>query len=146
MKTNFIKQNTSSFVGGFLFSIGLVISGMTQPQKVIGFLNPWAWDPALLFVMIGAISVHMISYPLIRRRASPLFDTKWHIPERKDISTRLILGSAIFGIGWGLGGYCPGPAVTSLTTGDLRPVGFVAAMIAGMLFFEKTKKYLRLKE
>ncbi len=80
MRSNFVKQNAISFVVGFLFAVGLAISGMTQPQKIIGFLNPWAWDPALLFVKFGAIAVHALSYPLIKRRASPLLDTKWHLP------------------------------------------------------------------
>lgn len=146
MKSNFAKQNAVSFAVGFVFAIGLAISGMTQPQKVISFLNPWNWDPSLLFVMFGAIGVHLISYPLIRRRPSPLLDTKWHVPTRKDITARLVLGSALFGIGWGLAGFCPGPALTSLATGDSRVLVFVGAMIVGMLIFKRTEPYLRLKE
>ncbi|MGZ5280268.1 MAG: DUF6691 family protein, partial [Pseudobdellovibrionaceae bacterium] len=146
MKANLARQNAVSFAVGLLFAIGLAISGMTQPQKVIGFLNPWDWDPSLLFVMLGAIGVHIISYPLVRRKSSPLLETKWHVPTRKDVTTRLILGSAIFGVGWGLGGFCPGPGVTSLATGDLRTVLFVGTMIIGMLLFKKTEPYLRLKE
>ena len=146
MKSNITKQNVVSFAVGFLFAIGLAVSGMTQPQKVIGFLNPWDWDPSLLFVMLGAVGIHLLSYPIVRRRPSPLLDTKWHIPTRKDISTRLILGSAIFGIGWGLAGFCPGPALTSLASGDVRSVLFVGAMIFGMLLFKKTERYLRLRE
>ena len=146
MRSNFVKQNAVSFAVGFLFALGLAISGMTQPQKVISFLNPWAWDPSLLFVMIGAIGVHAISYSLIKRRASPLLDTEWHLPQRKDLSKRLVLGSAIFGVGWGLGGYCPGPGLTSITSGDIQPVLFVTAMILGMLFFKKTQRYLPIGE
>lgn len=145
MKSNFIKQNAVSLLVGFLFAIGLAISGMTQPQKVIGFLNPWDWDPALIFVMVGAIGVHALSYPFIKRRSSPLLDTKWHLPRRHDLSSRLVLGSALFGIGWGLGGYCPGPGLTSLSSGDFRSVLFVIAMIAGMLLFKKTERFLRLR-
>lgn len=137
MKSNFTKQNIVSFAVGLLFATGLAISGMTQPQKVIGFLNPWDWDPSLLFVMLGAVGVHLVSYPLIRRRASPLLDTKWHVPTRKDVTTRLIMGSALFGIGWGLAGFCPGPALTSLASGDIRSALFVGAMIFGMLLFKK---------
>jgi len=140
------KQNVVSFVVGFVFAIGLAISGMTQPQKIIGFLNPWDWDPSLLFVMIGAIGIHFATYPLIRKRTTPLLDTKWHIPTRKDVTTRLVLGSALFGIGWGLGGFCPGPGVTSLATGDFKVVLFVGAMIAGMILFKKTERYLKLRE
>lgn len=146
MKSNLTQQNAVSFVVGLLFATGLAISGMTQPQKVIGFLNPWDWDPSLLFVMLGAIGVHLISYPLIRRRSSPLLDTKWHVPTRKDVTTRLIMGSALFGIGWGLAGFCPGPALTSLASGDVRSALFVGAMIFGMLLFKKTEPHLKLRE
>lgn len=146
MKSNLVKQNAISFTVGLIFAIGLAISGMTQPQKVIGFLNPWDWDPSLLFVMLGAIGVHLLSYPLVRRRPSPLLDTKWHVPTRKDITTRLILGSALFGIGWGLAGFCPGPALTSLASGDVRSFLFVGAMILGMVLFRKTEPHLKLRE
>lgn len=146
MKSNLSKLNAVSFVVGFLFAIGLAISGMTQPKKIIDFLNPWDWDPSLLFVMFGAVGIHLISYPLVKRRQSPLLDTKWHIPTRKDITPRLILGSALFGIGWGLAGFCPGPALTSLASIDARTVLFVGAMISGMLLFRKTEPYLKLRE
>jgi len=141
-----IQQNAVSFATGVIFALGLAISGMTQPQKIIDFLNPWDWDPSLLFVMMGATGVHMIAYPLVRKRRSPLLDTKWHVPTRKDITLRLAIGSALFGIGWGLGGYCPGPGVTSITSGDLRPSLFVAAMIAGMILFKKSERFLNLRE
>lgn len=141
-----MKQNLVSFIVGLLFASGLAISGMTQPQRVIGFLNPLDWDPSLLFVMLGAVGVHLISYPLIRRRSSPLLDTKWHVPTRKDVTTRLIVGSALFGVGWGIAGFCPGPALTSLATGDIRSALFVGAMISGMLLFKKTEPYLRMRE
>lgn len=149
MKSNLSKQNKQNvvaFVVGFLFAIGLAISGMTQPQKVIRFLDPWDWDPSLSFVMFGALGIHLISYPLIRRRSSPLLDTKWHIPTRKNVTARLITGSALFGIGWGLSGFCPGPALTSLTSGGIRSALFVGSMIFGMLLFKKTEPYLGLRE
>lgn len=146
MSSSLAKQNAAAFAVGFIFAIGIAISGMAQPQKVIGFLNPFDWDPALLFVMLGAVLVHTISYPLIRKRSSPLFDTKWHVPTRQDLTARLALGSMLFGIGWGLAGYCPGPAVTSLASGDFRSVLFVGAMVMGMLFFKKTEPHLKLRE
>ncbi len=146
MKSTLAKQNAVSFSVGLLFAVGLAISGMTQPQQVIGFLDPWNWDPSLLFVMLGAVGVHLISYPLVKRRSSPLLDTKWHVPTRRDVTTRLILGSALFGIGWGLAGFCPGPALTSLAAGDIRSVLFVGTMVFGMLLFKKTEPYLRLRE
>jgi uncharacterized protein len=141
-----VKQNAISFAVGFLFAIGLAISGMTQPQKIIEFLNPWDWNSSLLFVMIGALGVHIITYPLIRKRASPVLDNRWFVPTRKDITTRLIIGSALFGVGWGLGGFCPGPGLTSLATGDLRVFLFVASMVFGMFVFKKTERFLNWRE
>lgn len=146
MNTKILQQNAVSFFVGFLFAIGLAISGMTQPQKIISFLNPWQWDSSLIFVMLGAVGIHIISYPLIKRRPSPLLDTRWHIPTRKDVTSRLILGSAIFGIGWGLGGFCPGPGLTSLSFQDNSPVVFVVAMILGMTLFKKTERFLKLRD
>jgi uncharacterized membrane protein YedE/YeeE len=138
-------QNAVSFVAGVIFAIGLALSGMTQPQKIIGFLNPFAWDPSLLFVMMGAVGVHILAYPAVRRRHTPLLDTQWHVPTRKDLTPRLLLGAAMFGVGWGLGGYCPGPGLTSLASGDSRAIVFTIAMIAGMTLFKKTEPYLGLK-
>lgn len=146
MKTRLGRQNAVAFAVGFIFAIGLAVAGMTQPQKIINFLNPWEWDPSLLFVMLGAVGVHIISYPLVRKRASPLLETKWHVPTRKDVTSRLILGSALFGIGWGLGGFCPGPGVTSLASGDTRVILFVGAMLLGMYLFKQTEPYLKLRE
>jgi uncharacterized membrane protein YedE/YeeE len=146
MNAHLFRQNAVSFAVGLLFAIGLAVSGMTQPEKILNFLNPWAWDPSLLFVMAGAVGVHFVTYPLVRKRRSPLLDAKWHVPTRKDLTPRLVLGSALFGLGWGLGGFCPGPGLTSLPTGDLRVLIFVAAMIVGMLLFKKTEPILRLRE
>ena len=146
MKTNFAKQNLVSFSVGIIFAVGLAIAGMTQPQNIIGFLNPWDWKPALIMVMIGAISIHSIGYLLIRGRKSPLLDTKWHIPTRKDLTARLIIGSALFGIGWGLAGFCPGPGLASIASGDFRPIAFVAAMLLGMVIFKKTEPHLKLRD
>lgn len=141
-----MKRAWVAFFVGFLFALGLGISGMTQPQKVIGFLDLTSWDPALLFVMIGAVGVHAIAYPLVRRRGSPLLDGEWHIPQRKDLTPRLFLGAAIFGVGWGLGGFCPGPALTALVSGEARALVFVGMMIVGMLLFTKTEKYIPLRK
>lgn len=146
MKSKQTARNAVSLAVGFIFAIGLAVAGMTQPQKIINFLNPWAWDPSLLFVMLGAIGVHSLTYPLVRKRASPLLDSHWHVPTRKDVSSRLVLGSALFGIGWGLGGFCPGPGVASLASGHFQVFVFVAAMIVGMLIFKKTEPFLKLRE
>lgn len=114
---------------------------MTQPGKVVGFLDVFGnWDPSLLFVMVGAIGVHAVAYRLILRRASPLLSTEFHIPVKRKLSFRLALGSALFGIGWGLVGYCPGPALTSLASLQTAPWVFVAAMIGGMLTYRTTEK------
>ncbi|AFY00980.1 DUF6691 family protein [Bdellovibrio bacteriovorus] len=127
------SQAVMAFVAGVIFAVGLALSGMTQPQKVIGFLQLGeGWDPSLMFVMLAAIPVHMLSYRWIRGRRSPLLDTRWHIPETKDVTKSLIAGSLLFGIGWGLGGFCPGPALTSLGAGHFTAVVFVVAMLAGM--------------
>ncbi|MCX7978818.1 MAG: YeeE/YedE family protein, partial [Bdellovibrionaceae bacterium] len=123
-----------AFLVGFLFSIGLAVSGMTQPQKVIGFLDLTGnWDPSLMFVMLGAIPVHFLSYLWIKGKPSPVFDTKWHYPTNKTIDKFLIGGSALFGVGWGLGGYCPGPALASVLTGKVNVLVFVLTMTLGML-------------
>ena len=95
---------------GALFGVGLVLSGMTRADKVIGFLDLFGdWDPTLAFVMMGAIAMHLTLYRIILRRQSPLWGDRFHVPTRRDISPQLVVGAAIFGVGWGLGGYCPGP-------------------------------------
>ena len=106
---------------------------MTQPTKVVGFLDVFGnWDPSLLFVMMGAIAVHLVAYKLILKRKSPLFSDTWHLPTKTDITPSLLVGSMIFGLGWGLGGYCPGPAVVAMASLDIRPIFFAGSMIAGM--------------
>ncbi len=105
-----MKQSLVSLVVGFIFALGLGISGMTQPQKVIGFLDVFGhWDVSLMFVMIGAIFVHLIIHRLFSKRKSPLFSEKWHLPTKKEITPSLIIGSALFGFGWALAGYALGP-------------------------------------
>lgn len=140
-----MKNSIASFVVGFIFAIGLGISGMTQPQKVVGFLNLFGgWDPSLIFVMGGAIGVHFITYKLIRRRPSPLLGTNWQVPTKTEITPALVTGAVLFGIGWGLGGFCPGPAMTSLMSFESRPVVFVVSMLAGMLIFKAVDKKLKI--
>lgn len=142
-----MKTLWSAFIVGFIFAIGLGVSGMTQPQKVIGFLDIFgAWDPSLLFVMVGAIVVHFITYRLIRKKKTPWFEDEWHVPTRKEITPSLLVGGLIFGMGWGLAGYCPGPAVTSLASLESRPVIFVVSMIAGMVIFRLFDKKIKFKK
>lgn len=122
----------SALLAGVIFAAGLILSGMTQPAKVIGFLDIGGrWDPSLAFVMGGAVLVHAVAYRLILRRRAPLFEARFHVPSRRDLDLRLIAGAVLFGIGWGLAGYCPGPALVSLTAG-WPALLFVAAMVAGM--------------
>ena len=124
----------SAFSAGLVFALGLGISGMTDANKVIGFLNlAGDWDHSLAFVMVGAISVHLFLYRLILRRQSPLFADHFHIPTRRDINSRLVGGSALFGMGWGLGGFCPGPGLVSLMNTNSGAGVFVIFMLGGML-------------
>lgn len=128
-----MKSVLSAGLAGVLAGLGLVISGMTQPAKVVNFLNVLGdWDPSLAFVMGGAIGVHFFAYRLVPRLKRPLFGEVWGIPTRRDIDTRLVAGAALFGAGWGLGGYCPGPALTSVVAGASQTLIFVGAMLAGM--------------
>jgi uncharacterized protein len=123
-------------IAGALFGAGLLVSGMTQPARVIGFLDvSRGWDPSLGFVMGGAVAVYAVAFRWIRRgRARPWFDSAFHLPTRRDIDVSLLAGSAIFGIGWGLGGLCPGPGLVAAAAGSTTGVVFVAAMLGGMLF------------
>jgi uncharacterized membrane protein YedE/YeeE len=118
---------------GLLFGIGLVVSGMADPAKVLNFLDLFgAWDPSLAFVMGGAVIVAFIGYRLVLTRERPVIGSTFHLPTRNDIDARVIAGPAIFGIGWGLGGFCPGPALTALGLGASGTLAFVPAMIFGM--------------
>ena len=126
-----------SFAGGLIFGVGLIFAGMTDPSKVIGFLDvAGSWDPSLAFVMGGAILVGVIAFRFARKRTVNLLGGALTLPDQHDIDKRLVIGSLVFGIGWGMAGFCPGPAVTSLGTGNTKAALFVLAMIAGMLLFE----------
>lgn len=128
-----MKAIASAVGAGALFGVGLAISGMTKPSKVVGFLDVFgAWDPSLMFVMIGAIAVHFVAHRLVTKRPSPLFDTRFHLPTRKDVDARLVLGAAIFGVGWALAGFCPGPALVTAASGATAAIVFVAGMTVGM--------------
>ena len=119
---------------GFLFGTGLWVSGMANPKKVLGFLDVTGdWDPSLMLVMGGAVAVTLIFFRVILKKQKPLLEEKFHLPTRKDIDMPLVAGAAIFGIGWGTAGYCPGPALTALSTLSNESIVFVVAMIAGGL-------------
>lgn len=125
-----------AFLSALLFGLGLGISGMTDPSKVIGFLDLFGnWQPALMLVMGGAIGFHAISYYLIKKRATPLLGGMFLLPTKKHVDGRLVIGSALFGIGWGIGGYCPGPAIASLVTMSTSVMIFVLAMLGGIALF-----------
>lgn len=130
-------RNIGAFVVGLLFSVGLVLGGMTQPAKVIGFLDVTGnWDPSLAMVMVGAIAVYSVAYRWIRgRRERPLLEARFQVPTRRDLDPRLVGGAMIFGAGWGLAGYCPGPGIVSLGGGSGQAALFVGTMAAGMLLF-----------
>ncbi len=130
-------QTFIALLSGLLFGIGLIVSGMTDPSKVIGFLDiAGQWDPSLAFVMGGAILVAAPAFGLAARRRRTLSGAPLALPAAGRIDRRLILGSLAFGVGWGVAGFCPGPAVTSLLAGSSKPALFVLAMLAGMAAFE----------
>jgi uncharacterized membrane protein YedE/YeeE len=132
-----MKHRIAEFTVGLVFGLGLMLSGMTDPGKVIGFLDLFgAWDPSLALVMGGAISVGVIAFALAKRRASTFLGGALHLPASRDIDLRLVGGSLLFGAGWGLAGFCPGPAIVSLSAGQSKAAVFVAAMLAGMVLFE----------
>lgn len=133
-----MKPVLTALAAGALFALGLGISGMTQPAKVLGFLDVTGrWDPTLAFVMVGAVAVHFVLYRLIRKRRAPLFDSRFDVPTRRDVDLRLVAGAALFGVGWGLSGQCPGPALTNLATGAWTALVFVAAMALGMILHRR---------
>ncbi len=124
----------TGFLAGLLFGLGLAVSQMINPNKVIGFLNVAGdWDPSLALVLFAAVSVNFIGFRWTKRRTRPLFADVFHLPTRADLDSRLIAGAAVFGVGWGLGGYCPGPALAALSIGSWEPVIFVGAMLIGSL-------------
>ena len=123
-------------VSGILFGAGLALSGMMNPAKVIGFLDLFGdWDPSLAFVMAGAMIVAMIGYRIGHHRSQPAFDSTFHLPTRTAIDRPLILGAVLFGLGWGIAGLCPGPAIAALVTGSTDILIFTAAMILGIVGF-----------
>jgi uncharacterized membrane protein YedE/YeeE len=120
------------FVVGSIFSAGLIISGMTQPIKVIGFLDVFGnWDPSLAFVMGSAVTVTLFGYKIVFISDKPIYEREFNLPIKKPIDVHLVLGAMCFGLGWGLSGLCPGPAIASLVTGSIELAAFVGAMFSG---------------
>ena len=136
MKNSTSLKNTSAALCGIIFGAGLAISGMTDTQKVIGFLDIFGnWVPDLAFVMGSAVLVTLVGFRLVFKKQAPLFDAQFHLPSTTIIDAKLILGALIFGIGWGLYGYCPGPAIASLAYFDGRSLIFIASMLTGMFIY-----------
>ena len=130
---NMVRKLLPPLASGALFGAGLTVSGMTDPARVRGFLDVFGrWDPTLVFVMGGAVIVMAIAWRIQSRMKSPLFGERFSLPDRRDFDGRLIAGSALFGIGWGVAGLCPGPVVASLALSPLSVLPFLIAMLAGM--------------
>jgi uncharacterized membrane protein YedE/YeeE len=128
-----MKTQLTSFVSGIVFALGLGISGMTRPIKVIGFLDLFGnWDASLAFVMVGSIAVYFLAHRISLNMTSPLLAAKFSLPTRSDLDWRLVIGAVIFGVGWGLAGFCPGPAIVSLASGATPVLIFVTAMTFGI--------------
>jgi uncharacterized membrane protein YedE/YeeE len=140
----------SQYLIGVLFGLGLLVSGMSNPEKILAFLDlGGAWDPSLIFVMGGAVLVGLVAFYLAKNRTQSFFGDALQIPTRRDIDKRLVIGSLLFGLGWGIAGLCPGPALVALGTGHAKPLVFVLAMLVGMAacewFFSGNKRAPALK-
>lgn len=136
-----MKAAWSAFAVGFIFSLGLGLSGMTLPARVMGFLDILGnWDPTLAFVMGGAVVVYAVGFRFVGRLQKPLCETQFRLPTRRDISKELVIGSAMFGVGWGLAGFCPGPALTSVASGSPKVLLFVFSMFLGMFAHKWVQK------
>ena len=130
-------QLLAALLAGLVFGLGLIVSGMTDPSKVTGFLDlAGAWDPSLALVMGGAIAVGLVSFRIARTRSHAMLGGQMQLPTGRNIDRRLVLGGLTFGVGWGLAGYCPGPALASIATGGSKPLIFTLAMLVGMGIFE----------
>ena len=134
----------ASLLSGLVFGLGLIVSGMANPAKVLGFLDlAGAWDPSLALVMAGAIAVGLVAFGVAKGRTRSLLGAEMKLPTSRQIDRRLVGGSLLFGIGWGIAGYCPGPALVALGMGQLKALVFVAAMLAGMALFELLERRRR---
>ncbi|MCS6793004.1 MAG: YeeE/YedE family protein [Oscillatoriaceae bacterium SKW80] len=146
MKTLTVKTNLIALISGILFGLGLGISQMIDRNRVLGFLDiTGVWDPTLLFVLGGAVGVTLIAFRFVLRLSHPFFDNQFYLPTQKQIDAPLVVGAAIFGIGWGISGYCPGPSLTALVLGSWNPVLFLVAAIAGSLTYKWVSSLLQKK-
>nr|WP_298101140.1 YeeE/YedE family protein [uncultured Shinella sp.] len=133
-----IYQFGSALLSGIVFGFGLSLSGMLNPVRVQGFLDVFGnWDPSLAFVLGGAVAVAFIGVQVMKKMRRPTFDDSFHLPTDRKIDAPLVIGSALFGLGWGIGGFCPGPAVASLSVGLPQTLLFVVAMLVGMTLYDR---------
>jgi len=133
-----MRSNIAALIIGLIFGVGLTISQMVNPAKVLNFLDIFgAWDPSLVFVMAGAVLTTAIGYSIVLRRSRPVLSESFVVPTLRDIDAKLVIGAVLFGIGWGLSGFCPGPALTALTIGGFPVLIFVMSMVAGMFAANK---------
>ena len=136
--TNSVPKLATSLVSGLIFGLGLSLSGMLDPARVQGFLDVFgAWDPSLAFVLGGAVVVAFVGVAVSRRLKKPVFDAQFHLPGTRRIDRRLVIGSALFGVGWGIAGFCPGPAISALALAKIEIVVFVMTMVLGMIAHDK---------
>ncbi|MES2480518.1 MAG: DUF6691 family protein [Pseudomonadota bacterium] len=134
----------SEFFVGLLFGWGLLLSGMADPGKVLGFLDlAGSWDPSLAFVMGGAIAVGFFAFGTAKKRTTNFFGGALHLPTSRDVDKPLVIGALLFGAGWGLAGFCPGPGIVSMASGEPKGLVFVVAMIVGMVIFEVSDRMMR---
>ena len=132
-----------AYLAGLIFGAGISVSGMINPAKVLNFFDiAGSWDPSLIFVMGGALLTTMLGYRLVLRRPAPMFDTRFHLPTRRDIDLRLVGGSAVFGLGWGISGFCPGGALPALGSGRAEVLIFAAALIAGLILARLLQRWM----
>lgn len=133
-----MKQNIIALLAGLLFGLGLAISQMTDPARVLGFLDvAGTWDPTLIFVLGGAVGITVLAFRFILRQEGPFFAPTFRLPTKTDIDRPLVYGSALFGIGWGIAGYCPGPGITALVLGSWNPILFVISLVAGSFLYSR---------
>ena len=136
-------QRITEFVAGLLFGLGLLLSGMSDPGKVLGFLDLLGtWDPSLALVMAGAILVGMLAFTVAKKRTMNFLGGALHLPTANQIDRRLVIGALLFGAGWGLAGFCPGPSLVSMFTGQPKAAVFVLAMVIGMLLYEAADRWI----
>jgi uncharacterized protein len=136
--TRAAARNASALAAGVLFGLGLAISQMVNPGKVLGFLDiAGDWDPSLAFVMAGAVGVAMLAFRFVLKRKQPILDSEFHLSRMTKVDRRVLVGSGVFGLGWGVGGYCPGPGFAALSTGSVEAIVFVAGMALGSFLYQR---------